>query len=94
MKLAEISGLGKCGICLEDLQNPVTGTSGPIRHYKGHQLAHKHCHEHLEAFKQTAEYKLAQAKQRVGIAKNKILAAEAELTAAEAELARLEDPSN
>jgi hypothetical protein len=41
--MAEIKGIGKCGICGNDLQDPTTGTTGPVRHFQGHQLAHKAC---------------------------------------------------
>ncbi|HEX4714330.1 MAG TPA: hypothetical protein VH164_05320 [Ktedonobacteraceae bacterium] len=59
--MAEIQGLGLCGICWKDIQDPITGTASPIRHYKGHQLAHKHCFDAEEALKASPEYKVKQA---------------------------------
>lgn len=44
-----IQGLGDCGICGKLLQDPTTGTSGPVRHFKGHQLAHKGCFDSWNA---------------------------------------------
>lgn len=41
--MADIKGLGNCGICGKELQDPKTGVSGPVRHFSGHQLAHKGC---------------------------------------------------
>jgi hypothetical protein len=41
--MADIKGLGNCGICGTELQDPKTGVSGPVRHFSGHQLAHKGC---------------------------------------------------
>lgn len=62
--MAEISGLGLCGICYKDLTDPITGTSSPVRHYKGHQLAHKDCHEAEQKFKASPEYKIHECHQK------------------------------
>lgn len=41
--MADIKGLGNCGICGKPIQDPITGTSSPVRHFRGHELAHKAC---------------------------------------------------
>ena len=66
--MAEIKGLGVCGICYKDLTDPTTGTSSPVRPIEGGkigtQLAHKQCWEDLEAFKKTPGYKVQQAHEK------------------------------
>lgn len=88
--MAEIAGLGRCAICHGLIQDPKTGVPSPIRHFAGHQLAHKTCMDDLDALKKTKEYQVQQAKQKLGQAKNKVKAAEAEVKGAEETLARLE----
>lgn len=41
--MADIKGLGDCGICHKAIQDPTTGVPSAVRHFQGHQLAHKHC---------------------------------------------------
>jgi hypothetical protein len=40
-----LKGLGDCGICNTAIQDPKTGIPSPVRHFKGHQLAHKKCYD-------------------------------------------------
>jgi hypothetical protein len=84
--MADIKGLGLCGICMKDLQDPTTGTSGPIRHFKGHQLAHKNCFDQKEAFEKTHEFKVQQAELKLTHAQQKVAVAEAEVRGAQAAL--------
>lgn len=88
--MAEISGMGNCGVCGKDIQDPKTGVPGPIRHMQGHTLAHKICFEANEAHKLTDAYKREQAEQRVQVAQNRLDVAVNELNAATKSLEELE----
>jgi hypothetical protein len=41
--MAEIKGMGNCGICQKPIQDPKTGIPSPVRHFKDYTLAHKAC---------------------------------------------------
>jgi len=88
--MAEIAGLGKCGICDEELSDPKSGLSTPIRHWRGHQLAHKRCFELRQAEEESEEWKLTQAQARVALAKTALNTAKTELNAARKALSELE----
>lgn len=60
--MADIQGVGNCGICGKPLQDPKTGAHvGPVRHFKGHLLAHKSCMDNWSADDQ----RLARARETV-----------------------------
>lgn len=87
--MADIQGLGNCGICMKPIQDPITGVPSPVRHFKGHQLAHQRCSEELAETKESPEYKRQQLVQRIGALRNEIKNAEMLLERVEAELAEL-----
>lgn len=88
--MADIKGMGLCGICHNPIQDEKTGVPSAIRHFQGHQLAHKHCFDAHEAEKDTVEYKVAQAEKRVLRAESQLTAATAELAASRLDLKRIE----
>jgi hypothetical protein len=88
--MADIQGMGNCGICQLPIQDPKTGVPSPVRHFRDHILAHKNCHESNEAHKLTDDYRREQAEQRVQAAQNKLNVAVNELNAATKALEELE----
>jgi hypothetical protein len=87
--MAEIAGMGLCGICHQPIQDQKTGAPSPIRHFQNHQLAHKSCHDAHELEKGTSEYQVREAEQKVANAENTLTAAVAGLDAARLDLQRL-----
>jgi hypothetical protein len=88
--MAEIQGLGKCGICYEPIQDAKTGAPSAIRHLRGHQLAHKTCADRQAIYEQTQEYRVEQAKQAIETAEQKVNAANYELEVARLKLKQAE----
>lgn len=87
--MAEIKGLGKCALCYDDLSDPNTGVSSPIRHWKGYQMAHKTCFDKQKAHELTKEYQVEQALKEVQSAEHKVNAAQYQLDVARVKLARV-----
>ena len=87
--MAEIQGLGNCGICQKPMQDPVTGIPSAARHYQGHQLAHKTCFEKRAAYEKTPEFQVDQARSAVETAEQKLASAQYELEVAKIKLARV-----
>jgi hypothetical protein len=88
--MAEIAGLGKCGICYDDIQDKRTGVPSAIRHLRGHQLAHKACADKQAAYELTHEYQIEQAEAAVADATNKLNVATYNLQVAQTKLAQLQ----
>lgn len=85
--MAEIQGVGNCGICGKALQDPKTGAHvGPVRHFKGHLLAHKGCMDAWSADDQ----RLARAKETRDRLTAQIGAMQTDLNAALAVIEELE----
>ena len=53
--MAEIAGMGNCGICHKPIQDPKTGIPSPVRHFRDHTLAHKAC---MDAWNEDDERRL------------------------------------
>jgi hypothetical protein len=87
--LADIKGMGLCGLCHKPIQDERTGVPSPIRHFQGHLLAHKRCYDAHELEKGTSEYQVRAAEQKVANAESTLLAAQAGLDAARLDLKRL-----
>jgi len=75
--MADIKGLGNCGICTQPIQDPTTGVPGPIRHFNGHQLAHKKCFDEWSADDQ----RLVRARENVTRLSGQIQALQTDLAA-------------
>ena len=87
--MAEVKGLGKCPLCMEDLNDAKTGVSAPIRHWRGHQLAHKNCFDRQKAYELTDEYKIEVAQRELQDATNRYNVAANHLLTAKNKLAQL-----
>lgn len=88
--MADIKGLGDCGICHQSIQDPKTGTSGPIRHFNGHQLAHKACFETWSS----EDQRLMRVKETADRLRRQIAAMQGDLEAAEKSIAELENKAS
>jgi hypothetical protein len=71
------------------LADEKTGVSTPVRHWQGHQLAHKDCFNKRKAYEQTHEYKVEQAQIAVENAEHKLNGATYELAVAKKKLQEL-----
>jgi hypothetical protein len=75
-----VKGLGDCGICNMSIQDPKTGVPGPVRHFKGHVMAHKACFEKWSANDQ----RLMRAREAVSRLSGQIAAMQGDLAANQA----------
>lgn len=82
--MAEIKGLGKCGICHEDLQD-ANGIPSPVRHFKDFQLAHKACMDAYSA----EDAERDRLKEQIARSEGQIAAMQGDLDRAKARLAEL-----
>lgn len=79
--MADIKGLGNCGICGKPIE-----PGQPIRHFKGHMLSHKPCHDAWSA----DDERLARAKEVRGRLTAQIGAMQTDLAAAQKVIDELE----
>lgn len=85
--MADIQGVGNCGICGKPMQDPKTGAHvGPVRHFKGHLMAHKGCYDAWSA----DDERLARAKEVRGRLTAQIGAMQTDLAAAQKVIDELE----